>query len=1842
MVKLFSYFALLIFAFIIMPAQAQTGLAGSSWPTPRHDMQLTGRAPLNGPNMPILQWTLGFGSGPLIAPTIGSDGTIYVPGNVNDTLYAVAPEGRLLWTFTGKKLAQEEFVAPAVVGRDGVIYFGSTQNVFYAVNPDGALRWSVQLEGAIRYAANIGNDGAIYVATKDGYLYAITPAGKIKWQFNIEHAPGNGTAISSDGTIYVVAGELLHGVGPDGARRLRIDCSDLGLLTGLMIDDFELIYVTGEIPRVRVFSNSAALRWQYDFPASFGAPRLPGLGKDRSAYFVSSKSGEIFVLNHNGTKHWSRTPATTRFLTELVLDDANQLYVVDDNIGLMAMTSAGEMRWNLPEVHCQFSPAFGADGTIYIASDKKLYAISSRAAKLAVDTASLDWGEICAGNAAARTFKISNAGSADLKVNNISVTNVSFQVEPANFILPPGAQRAVQVNFLPTDFVAYAGTLTINSDAGNATVALKGAGIGAKIAAVSESLQFGDVIIGKSATQLAQIVSAGVCEVRIDSVKATGAYSVMAANFPRIITRNDTAKIEIRLSPAVLGGQRATLLVHNNDKQRNPLVIALNGNSVSTRPEIEVTPLALEFGKTCNAIQAYTVVANLGDQLLRIDSLVSSNAAFATNHAKTFTVAVGQRDTIRVRFQPVAGAESSGALTIFSDDTDEKSVAVSLRGAGGVPDIAGLTEIDFGVVDVQTCAGLANFSTRTYAIRNDGSCELKIDSLVVAGVFSLAAPFAAQKIPAGGSLNVPLKFTPIATGDQTGKLRIVSNDPEARSLVVVLRGRGVASPDIAVAGDTLDFGAVAIGSQTLAAIKIRNLGELNLTVTSLTVSSSRFSIPTQPFALACKQDSSVAVAFAPDSVGVFTATLTIRSNDPREPAVSIFLRGLGTKAVRPEIAVTPLALEFGQSCNVIQAHVVVANLGDQLLSVEALVFSNSAFTTTHAPAFTVAPGKSDTIRVRFQPVAGAESSGALTIFSNDDDEKSVAVKLRGAGGAPDIAGLTELDFGVVDVQTCAGLANFSTRTYAVRNDGSCELQIDSLAVAGVFSLAAPFAAQKIPAGGSLNVPLKFTPIAAGDQTGKLRVVSNDPEARSLLVVLRGRGVAAPDIAVAGDTLDFGAVAIGSQKPAAIQIRNLGELNLTVTSFIVSSSRFTVAARQLALACKQDSSVTIIFAPDLMGILTATLTIQSNDPDEAAVKIFLRGHGTKSVEPLIAAAAEYRFPALCIGRRDSLRAVITNIGGGLLSVDSVRLQTNQQIFSLATAGFSLESQQSKTLLVFFKPARRTEYTATAQIFSDASNGRVFAFGLRGSGSGPEISGRKALAFAPTPKDSARRDSYLVNNRGDCSLHLTSVVIEGDQANDFKVIDAGAKVIAPADSSRVTLEFKPASVSAREATLVILSSDPAQPRLAIALTGAGNGAPGKLAGPTSIDFGKACFDEKVTRECTLTNTGESDFRITRLITVRGEVFKINGAIQLPKLLRPEEAISIALAFSPKTSGAVDDTLLAQTDLANGSLLRVVLKGEGREDMSRLTFSHQALAFNGHLDEAKTELITITNTGCSRHEINQIELARKLRVFAFRPQSPLPVRLESMQSLNVQVSFKGDDFRAFADSLYIYCVDSQQNRECMRVSLTGKVMDGAPCLQTAFSKLDFGEVAVGQMKRLDLEVTNCSDSSRIVVRAIQPVNGDFRVLRDTLRIFPRNPQFFAVNFAPRRNGEIVDTLKLVYYSVSDPSRRQTERIALRGAATGNRAFALPNAFTPNGDEKNDVAKILFSGYDPASLVLRVFDLRGLEVRLLRSERRGELEIHWDGRDDRGKLQMPGAYLWLLEDNGKKVGSGQLVLIR
>ena len=73
-------------------------------------------------------------------------------------------------------------------------------------------------------------------------------------------------------------------------------------------------------------------------------------------------------------------------------------------------------------------------------------------------------------------------------------------------------------------------------------------------------------------------------------------------------------------------------------------------------------------------------------------------------------------------------------------------------------------------------------------------------------------------------------------------------------------------------------------------------------------------------------------------------------------------------------------------------------------------------------------------------------------------------------------------------------------------------------------------------------------------------------------------------------------------------------------------------------------------------------------------------------------------------------------------------------------------------------------------------------------------------------------------------------------------------------------------------------------------------------------------------------------------------------------------------------------------------------------------------------------------------------------------------------------------------------------------------------------------------------------------------------------------------------------------------------------------PSTLTPNGDGVNDTARIRFlvaKATIPRPLEVGIFDLSGRRVRHLREDGAGRAVLHWDGRDEAGRLVPPGLYL-------------------
>ena len=167
-----------------------------------------------------------------------------------------------------------------------------------------------------------------------------------------------------------------------------------------------------------------------------------------------------------------------------------------------------------------------------------------------------------------------------------------------------------------------------------------------------------------------------------------------------------------------------------------------------------------------------------------------------------------------------------------------------------------------------------------------------------------------------------------------------------------------AIPIIGVAPTSLAFGIVAVGSSsTPATVVISNTGTASLNITSISSSAPDF-VPTSCGPVTAGGNCSFTVTFSPTAGGAQSATLTILSDDPARPSVTVSMTGTGVVGTNMTLTANPIT--YGQNGSIIVGLTpttgTIAPSGNVTLSVDggpavmqSLVNGSTTFTIT-APA----------------------------------------------------------------------------------------------------------------------------------------------------------------------------------------------------------------------------------------------------------------------------------------------------------------------------------------------------------------------------------------------------------------------------------------------------------------------------------------------------------------------------------------------------------------------------------------------------------------------------------------------------------------------------------------------------------------------------------------------------------------------------------------------------------------------------------------------------------------------------------------------------------------------------
>lgn len=299
--------------------------------------------------------------------------------------------------------------------------------------------------------------------------------------------------------------------------------------------------------------------------------------------------------------------------------------------------------------------------------------------------------------------------------------------------------------------------------------------------------------------------------------------------------------------------------------------------------------------------------------------------------------------------------------------------------------------------------------------------------------------------------------------------------------------------------DFLSFGEVSVGSIGNRDVMLTNTGDGILTVNELSTSQLSFFIGATncsvlPAQLDPGESCSLRVGFAPDSIGDFLGQLTVVTDDPAYPELSVSLSGTGTGA---DLILSTESIAFGEVPVSTQAGplpVTLESAGNIALSVTAVEAPAQPFaasSTCPPPPFELAPAATCTVSFTFAPTEGGPFGTSSTIVS-DALSGNRSITVSGTGIAPvAMADPPELQFGRQRIGSVKGPMQLR-----IENAGTANLVLGAATFAtGVeYSLDADTCSHATLQPAALcSMDIYFMPAEAGLATDQLVVPTNAPE-----------------------------------------------------------------------------------------------------------------------------------------------------------------------------------------------------------------------------------------------------------------------------------------------------------------------------------------------------------------------------------------------------------------------------------------------------------------------------------------------------------------------------------------------------------------------------------------------------------------------------------------------------------------------------------------------------------------------------------------------------------------------------
>jgi hypothetical protein len=285
-----------------------------------------------------------------------------------------------------------------------------------------------------------------------------------------------------------------------------------------------------------------------------------------------------------------------------------------------------------------------------------------------------------------QTITLSNTGTTTLHLLSFAI-DPNFAVTPSCTTLVPGSSCDLSISFTPQLAGTRVGALQILSDSSSSLdfISLIGAADPSILSLTPASLNFGTVLLGKSALLTQTVTNTGTTPVSFSTITATGEYAV-GGTCPTAggsLPPAASCTVGVTFTPSQIGVRPGVLSLATST---STLPLTANLTGIGAQSKLQIAPTALSFGNVAlssSAILSVTLTNTGNAPVTGIASTASAGDFAVTTPCAVTTLQPGASCSTTITFAPTAVGAKTATLTISSSDlTSPVSIPLTGNGTG--------------------------------------------------------------------------------------------------------------------------------------------------------------------------------------------------------------------------------------------------------------------------------------------------------------------------------------------------------------------------------------------------------------------------------------------------------------------------------------------------------------------------------------------------------------------------------------------------------------------------------------------------------------------------------------------------------------------------------------------------------------------------------------------------------------------------------------------------------------------------------------------------------------------------------------------------------------------------------------------------------------------------------------------------------------------------------------------------------------------------------------------------------------------------------------------------------